>query len=100
MVETYKYKSKIATAAAFIATIIVCLGKDGLTQIMPTEYAYIIPAIIGIAGWILAQKTENKRVDIAEQMVLEKIAKESQIEEVDPAGEYTTIPTGDATDEC
>ena len=80
MVETYKYKSKIATAVAFIAMIIVSLGKDGLTQIIPAEYVWTIPVIVGIATWILAQKTEDKRVDVAEQMVYEQIAKDN----VDP----------------
>lgn len=78
MVETYKYKSKIATAIAFIAMIIVSLGKDGLTQIIPEEYVWTIPVIVGIATWILAQKTEDKRVNVAEQMVYEKIAQENQ----------------------
>lgn len=77
MVETYKYKSKIATAIAFIAMIIVSLGKDGLTQIIPAEYVWTIPVIVGIATWILAQKTEDKRVNVAEQMVYEQIAKEN-----------------------
>ena len=80
MVETYKYKSKIATAIAFIAMIIVSLGKDGLTQIIPAEYVWTIPVIVGIATWILAQKTEDKRVDVAEHMVYEQIAKDN----VDP----------------
>lgn len=77
MVETYKYKSKIATAISFLAAFIVYIGKDGLTQIMPQEYAYLIPIIVFIAGYILTQKTENKRVEVAEQMVYENIAKES-----------------------
>ena len=88
MVETYKYKSKIATAIAFIAGIIVYIGKDGLATIMPTEYANLVPVIVLIAGYILAQTTENRRVDVAEQMVYEKIAKTIPIDDVDPAGEY------------
>ena len=77
MVETYKYKSKIATAISFIAAFIVYIGQDELKQIMPPEYAFIIPIIVFIAGYILTQKTENKRVEVAEQMVYENIAKES-----------------------
>ena len=72
MVESYKYKSKIATAIGFLATIIVSLGKDGLTKIIPAEYVWIIPVLVTIASWILAQKTEDKRVDVAEQMVHEE----------------------------
>ena len=101
MVETYKYKSKIATAISFMAAFIVYIGKDGLTEIMPPEYAYLIPIIIFLAGYILTQKTEDKRVDVAEQMVVEKLC---NIEDVDPAGEYETLnpeytTTGDAEDE-
>lgn len=92
MVETYKYKSKIATAIAFIAMIIVSLGKDGLTQIIPEEYVWTIPVIVGIATWILAQKTEDKRVNVAEQMVYEKLTNDT----ADPETENT----GDAEDGC
>lgn len=89
MTQTYKYKSKIATAIAFIAGIIVYLGKDGLAQIIPGKYANIIPVIVLIAGYILAQTTEDKRVDVAEQIAYEEIAKQ-----VDPES------TGDAEDAC
>ena len=80
MVETYKYKSKIATAISFIAALIAYLGKDGLTAIMPPEYANLIPILVFAAGYVLTQKTEDIRVDTAEQMVYEKIAKDN----VDP----------------
>jgi len=88
MVETYKYKSKIATAISFIAAFIVFIGRDGLTQIMPAEYANLIPFIILLAGYIVTQTTENKRVAVAEQMQLEKFAKLVPTEDVDPTAEY------------
>lgn len=78
MTETYKYKSKIATAIAFIAALIAYLGEDGLRQIMPQEYAFLIPILIFIAGYILAQSTENKRVDVAEQMIMEQYANQNR----------------------
>ena len=88
MVESYKYKSKIATAIGFLATIIVSLGKDGLTKIIPQEYVWIIPVLVTIASWILAQKTEDKRVDVAEQMVHEEysqtIPETTEDDDVDP----------------
>lgn len=77
MTETYKYKSKIATAISFIAAFIVYIGQDGLNQLIPSEYAKIISVIILIAGYILTQTTENKRVEVAEQIVEEKITKEN-----------------------
>ena len=85
--KTYKYKSKIATAISFIAALVVYIGKDGLTQVMPTEYANIIPIIVFIAGYILAQSTENKRVEIAEQMIYEKL----DVGAPDPANEYENL---------
>ena len=88
MVQTYKYKSKIATAIAFIAALISYLGKDGLTEIMPAEYAGLIPIIIFAAGYILTQSTENKRVEVAEQLILEKIGNKNPIEDIDPTAEY------------
>ena len=102
MTESYKYKSKIATAVAFIATIVVCLGKDGLSKIVPQEYVWIIPVIVGAASWVLAQKTEDKRVDVAEQIVYEKLDGSSP----DPAAEYEnlndeySLPIEDDEDGC
>lgn len=72
MVESYKYKSQIATAAALIAGLIVYIGKDNLATIVPAQYANWIPIIVMIAGYVLAQVTENKRVEVAEQMVHEE----------------------------
>ena len=103
MVESYKYKSKIATAISFIAAFIAYIGKDGLAQIIPAEYANWIPIIILIAGYIATQTTENKRVEVAEQLILENQAKnEPEPEIIDNDApvlndEYTT---GDAEDGC
>ena len=103
MVETYKYKSKIATAISFIAAFIAYIGKDGLTQIIPSEYANLIPIIVLIAGYIVTQSTENKRVDVAEQIISEKFAKLVPTEDVDPTLEYDNPEypeSGDDNDSC
>ena len=71
MVESYKIKSKTATAISFIAMFIAYLGKDGLAQIIPAEYAWLIPPIIGIAAYIVTQSTEDKRVNVAEKLAVE-----------------------------
>lgn len=91
MVETYKYKSKIATVIAFAATIIAFLGKDGLAHIIPAEYTWLIPTLIGLASYVLAQKTEDTRVDVAEQMVLEKIGNQNPIDDIDPCNDYEEL---------
>ena len=89
--ESYKYKSQIATAAAFIAGLIVYIGQDKLATIVPTEYANWIPIIVLIAGYILAQTTENKRVDVAEQIVREEYtdptAEEIEEDDTDVVGD-------------
>ena len=100
MVESYKYKSKIATAIAFIAMFIVYLGKDGLSQFIPEEYAFLIPILVFAAGYVLAQSTEDKRVKVAELLVHDKY---NQTEEVDPTAEYQdeSYPeVGDDDDGC
>lgn len=94
MVETYKYKSKIATAISFLAALIAYLGKDGLTAIIPPEYANLIPIIVFAAGYVLTQKTEDKRVDIAEQIAYENIAKEN-INPNEPVLNDEYVTTGD-----
>ena len=72
MTESYKHKSKIATAISFIAAAITYLGKDGLTEMLPKQYQLFIPLIIFCAAYLLAQGTENKRVEVAEQIIHEQ----------------------------
>ncbi|MGN0176654.1 MAG: hypothetical protein ACI389_02330 [Methanobrevibacter sp.] len=88
--KTYKNKSKIATGMAFLATFILYIGKDGLTEILPVEYAGIIPIIIYLAAYFVAQNTENKRVEVAEQMMLEELRDSCNCEDddMDSTGEY------------
>ena len=74
MTESYKYKSKMATAISFVAMFIAYLGKDGLAKIIPPEYAWLIPPIVGIAAYVVTQSTEDTRVGVAEQLVHEEYA--------------------------
>ena len=68
---SYKYKSKIATAAGAIATIITILGVEQLNNIFP-GYSQYIPVIVAICAWYLAQSTEDTRVKVAEQLIHEQ----------------------------
>lgn len=72
MIPTYEYKSKIANIIAFLAGLITYMGRDMLAQILPKEIAYLAPFIVTFAGYILAQKTENIRVDVAQQRAVER----------------------------
>ena len=71
MVESYKLKSKLAKAIGGIATVITTLGVNQLEAIFP-EYGRFIPVIVALATWYVSQTTENKRVEVAEQLVHEQ----------------------------
>lgn len=64
-----KYFSKITNIIVFIAGLISFLGVEGLKDIIPVEYQYLIPTIIMVAGYILVQLSEDKRVSRAEELV-------------------------------
>lgn len=93
MVESYKFKSKLATAIGGIATIITTLGVDQLAAIFPTFGRYI-PVIVAIATWYVSQTTENKRVEVAEQLVHE------QYNDPSPEGLNDEYTAGDDNDGC
>lgn len=80
MTESYKVKSKIATAVSFIAAFIVYVGKDALAQVLPEGLAYLAPIIVLFAGYIVTQTTENTRVATAEQLIHEEYANQSSDE--------------------
>ena len=99
-IQSYKYKSKIATLIAFIAAFIVYVGKDEIAKLLPAEYAFLAGIIVLIAGYIVAQGTEDKRVDVAETLVH---AQYNPTEDIDPTAEYEdeSYPVvGDSEDDC
>lgn len=73
MVESFKYKSKLATAIGAIATVISIVGQEQLINIFP-QFGQYIPILVALATWYLSQSTENKRVEVAEQIVREQYA--------------------------
>ena len=92
MTESYKFKSKLATAIGAICTIISIVGVNQLQTILPSFSEYI-PIIFAFATWYISQNTENKRVEIAEKLIEEKYI------DNDPASEYETEPAGDEKDD-
>ncbi|MBR0272384.1 MAG: hypothetical protein IJQ68_10435 [Methanobrevibacter sp.] len=74
MIQTYKYKSKAANAIVFIAGLITYIGKDTLAEILPEEFAYLAPILVLLAGYLVVQATENTRVEVAEQRIIEQYA--------------------------
>ena len=75
MVESYKFKSKLANILVFIAGLVSYIGVEGLQSIIPPQYAKLIPVIVMIAGYIVVQNTENTRVAVAEELVRENYTK-------------------------
>lgn len=71
-IQSYKYKSKAATAITFIATYILYLGQDGLNEVLPKELLFIVPFLVYLAGYFVTQGTEDKRVAVAEDIKDEK----------------------------
>ena len=94
MIPTYEYKSKIANIIAFLAGLITYM----LAQILPKEIAYLAPFIVTFAGYILAQKTENIRVDVAQQRAVERYQQNNFTPAIDsyaPATNNPDIMAGD-----
>ena len=67
--ESLKNYSRAVNIIVFICSLITYMGVDGLTNIVPDEYKYIVPTIITIAGFILVQLSEDARVSRAEELV-------------------------------
>ena len=72
MTETYKYKSRLITAIAFIIMLLAAITPEAWQNILPGEYWVFIPTIIAALTWLAAQLSEEKRVEVAETMVIEK----------------------------
>lgn len=99
MIPTYEYKSKIANIIAFLAGLITYMGRDMLAQILPKEVAYLAPFIVTFAGYILAQKTENIRVDVAQQRAVERYQQNNFTPATDSYAPATNNPDIMAGDE-
>lgn len=67
--ESLKNYSRAVNIIVFICSLITYLGVDGLSNIVPNEYKYVIPTIIAIAGFVLVQLSEEARVERAQELV-------------------------------
>lgn len=81
MVESFKFKSKLANVLVFVAGLVAYVGVDGLRTLMPVEYADLVPVIVLVAGYIVVQATENKRVTVAEELVHDEYRREALSDE-------------------
>lgn len=69
---TYKYKSRLITAIAFVAMLLAAITPDAWQSLLPNQYWVFIPTIITILTYLSTQISEEKRVEVAEKIVLEK----------------------------
>ncbi len=69
MAESFKNYSKLINIIVFFAGLISFLGVEGLKGFVPVEYQYLIPSIVMVAGYIVVQLSEDKRVSRAEEIV-------------------------------
>ncbi len=69
---TYKYKSRLITAIAFVAMLLAAITPDAWQSLLPNQYWVFIPTIIAILTYLSAQISEEKRVEIAETIMIEK----------------------------
>ena len=72
MTRTYKYKSRIITALAFLAMLVAAISPEAWQTLLPESYWVLIPTIIAIATYAATQLSEEKRVEVAETLVVEK----------------------------
>lgn len=93
MTESLKIPSKVTNLIVFIAAFIVYIGRDGLLQILPEQLAYLAPIIVLIAGYIATQKTEDKRVERAEQIAVENHIREEKTAEYDEIFQQEDVDT-------
>ena len=71
--ESLKYKSRLVTVIVTIVfavlTAVATMSPDGLAAYLPEEFAPYAALIIIIAGAIVNQYSEEKRVERAEDLV-------------------------------
>ena len=100
MVESYKFKSRLANILVFLAGLISYVGVDGLRTIIPSEYANLVPVLVMVAGYVVVQSTEDKRVVVAEELVhdeyrTEALSNEDIAEAMDHMNDEYTSEFGD-----
>ena len=91
MVESFKTKSRIITLLVAIvisiASYVATMSPGTLATYLPQEYQGFAVIIIIIAATIVNQYSEEKRVTVAEDLILEK---QNNAEEIVMNDEYIT----------
>ena len=72
--KSLKNYSRAVNIIVFFCSLITYLGVDGLNNIVPDEYKVIIPTVTIVAGFVLVQFSEDKRVERAENIAVNKFS--------------------------
>ena len=70
MLKSFKNYSRAVNVLVFVAGLVSFLGVDGLKGFVPVEYQYLIPTVVMVAGYVLVQLSEDKRVERAESIAV------------------------------
>lgn len=82
MLESYKNTSRLWTLIMALLTAISMIGVEEWQTILPQKYVFLAPIIVAFLGYFVAQYTEEKRVNRAEELVHKKYSSsEAQTEE-------------------
>ena len=73
MVESYKTSSRLITLIVFIA-VFITTNQETILGIINPEYHQIFLFVVLIAGYVVTQFSEEKRVNHAEKLVEEEYA--------------------------
>ena len=74
MTKTYKYNSRLITAIAFLVMLLAAITPEAWQSLLPENYWVIIPTITAVLTYLAAQLSEEKRVNVAEQLIIESQA--------------------------
>lgn len=69
MITTFKHKSRIITIIATVFTALGTLTVEQWTNILPPELSQYATIIVILIGFIVAQLSEEKRVEVAQKLV-------------------------------
>lgn len=67
----FKNISRIITGVSFIVSCLGFLTLDQINSILPGKYKVLAPTIITIIAWLSSQLSEEKRVGLATNAVVD-----------------------------
>lgn len=84
--ESYKNYSRFSTLIVTVITAISVIGIDEWKVILTPKYAFLAPVIVAVLSFVVAQYTEEKRVNRAEELVHDQYVIDDEDCEFEDAG--------------